>query len=314
MAEHAYRDFEQQIARIHRVLAEIDAEVTWNGHVLDPDNPERERQIDVTIRRAGYLTLIECRKRKAPQDVTWVEQLYGRRISLRANSVIGVSASGFSQGAIQKAQSLGVILRDFDSVTLEESRRWGEPSTLWIVFYEFREFTIWIDRSKFAVSGRASLLDVQGRPIIWRNVLMEVTKRYDLNTMAGHFVRLTGEMGGAFSVNAAPVSSLSYSCRMRGRKRDIQAPAVGIYSDPVAQKGAIEARVDKFTLGKSEIIKGPELASIIIDVSGIKVPDRSIFGMAGIHQPDGIRIRDFQIVGSNNVVQSNVAIEVRSMR
>jgi hypothetical protein len=314
MADHGYSDFEKQIARIHRALAEADAEVTWNDRLPDPDNSNQGRQIDVTIRRATHLTLIECRKRKAPQDVTWVEELYGRRISLHANSVIGVSASGFSQGAVQKAQSLGVILRDFDSVTLEEALRWGEPSTLWTVYYEFRDFTVWLERSIFAADGRATLSDAQGRPLIWRTLLLEIAKRYDVNAMADQFVRLEGQIAGAFLVNNVLASKLSYSCRMRGRQQEVQAPSVGIYSDPVAQEGTIEARVDRFSVGQSEVIKGPQLASIIIDLSVIKVPDRSIFGMAGVRQDGGMRVREMQIVGANSFLQCNVAIGVRPIR
>jgi hypothetical protein len=205
-------------------------------------------------------------------------------------------------------------LRDFETVTLEESRCWGKPSTLWTVFYEFREFVIWVNQSKLGVSGTINLTDVHGRPIIWRNVLMGVTKSYDLNAMEERFIRLRGEVPGAFSVNAVPISKLSFSCRIRGRKREIQAPSVGIYSDPTVEGNGVEAMIDKFGMGESEVIKGPQLASIIIDASEIKVPDRSIFGMVGVYQQDGIRVRDLQIVGSNNLLQSNVVIEVRPVR
>ena len=243
-----------------------------------------------------------------------LRNFYGRRVSLRANSVIGVSASGFSQGAVQKAESLGVILRDFDSVTPEEALRWGEPSTLWTVYYEFRDFTIWVEQSKFAVDGRITLSDAQGRPLIWRTLLLEIAKGYDLNAMAGQFVRLEGQLAGAFLMNNVLVSKLSYSCRMRARRQEIQAPSVGIYSDPVAQEGIIEARVDRFSSGESEVIKGRQLASIIIDLSVIKVPERSIFGMAGVRQDSGMRVREMQIVGANNFLRCNVAIGVRLAR
>jgi hypothetical protein len=234
MTEQEYIDFEKQIARVHRTLENLGAEVTWNDRFSDPDNPNQERQIDITIRRSDYLTLIECRKRAAPQDVTWVEELYGRRVSLRANAIIGVSASGFTKGAIQKAQSLDVILRDLNTVTVEESRCWGEPSTLWTVVYEFRDFTIWLDHS-LGTERRASLTDSQGRPIIWRTLLLEISKRYDLEKLEGQFAKFDGQITGSFAVNGRFSSALSYSCRMRGRKQEFQAPSVSIYSDPVTK-------------------------------------------------------------------------------
>lgn len=42
--------FEQRIHRIHELLAGFDAEVTWNERIVDPDQPSRRRQIDITIR------------------------------------------------------------------------------------------------------------------------------------------------------------------------------------------------------------------------------------------------------------------------
>ena len=67
--------------RIHQLLEIEGSTVTWNDHIPDPDNPSRPRQIDVSIRRDGSLTLVECRIHKDPQDVTWVEELMGRRTS-----------------------------------------------------------------------------------------------------------------------------------------------------------------------------------------------------------------------------------------
>src|SRR5258708_18015877 len=96
--------FEQQIRRIHELIAESGAEVTWNDHIGDPDNPPRTRQIDVTLRLNGALTLVEWRLHKAPQDVQWIECLIGRRLSLCAQSVIAVSSSGFTTRALSKSQ------------------------------------------------------------------------------------------------------------------------------------------------------------------------------------------------------------------
>jgi hypothetical protein len=90
--------FEQQIHRIHELLDGSGAVVTWNDHIPDPDNPSQSRQIDITIERKRKLTIVECRKHQSPQDVQWIEELIGRRTSLRANGVMAVSSSGFTAG------------------------------------------------------------------------------------------------------------------------------------------------------------------------------------------------------------------------
>jgi hypothetical protein len=114
--------FEQQVRRIYELIAESGAEVTWNDHIGDPDNSPRTRQIDVTLRRNGELTLVECRLRKAPQDVQWIECLIGRRISLGAQSVIAVSSSGFTSGALAKARQYGCRLSSISIVAAFQAK------------------------------------------------------------------------------------------------------------------------------------------------------------------------------------------------
>src|SRR5258708_18234547 len=97
--------FEQRIHRIHELLEQSGAEVTWNDRIADPDNPEQPRQIDVTIRRGQHLTLIECRIHKTTQNVKWIDELIGRRQSLAAPSVIAVSASRFTQRAQRNGEA-----------------------------------------------------------------------------------------------------------------------------------------------------------------------------------------------------------------
>src|SRR3990167_4837804 len=104
---YASKKFEKQIKRIHDLIEQPGSRVTWNDHIPDPDNPVQPRQIDITINRDNSLTIIECRIHAKKQDVKWIEELIGRRMSLKADAVIAVSASGFTEGAIKKAKAYG---------------------------------------------------------------------------------------------------------------------------------------------------------------------------------------------------------------
>jgi hypothetical protein len=101
--------FEQQIHRIHELLDGSGAEVVWNDHIPDPDNPSQPRQIDVTIRRDGKLTHVECRQHHTRQDVQWIEELIGRRTSLGADSIIAVSSSGFTSGSLKRPADIALL-------------------------------------------------------------------------------------------------------------------------------------------------------------------------------------------------------------
>lgn len=133
----ASEKFELQIKRIHDLIEQSGAEITWDDHIPDPDNPEQPRQIDVSIKRDDTLTLLECRIHKKRQDVKWVEELIGRRISLNADAIIAVSASGFSRGAVLKAKAHGVILRDFLSLTEQEVQTWGKKTKVSVTLFKY---------------------------------------------------------------------------------------------------------------------------------------------------------------------------------
>ncbi|HEY3454169.1 MAG TPA: hypothetical protein VGK64_06160 [Bryobacteraceae bacterium] len=78
---------EKQVHRIHQFLVRSHEDVTWNDHIPDPDNPKQSRQIDITIRQNGQLTLVECRLSRRRQDVKWIEELIGRRPGSHRSSV-----------------------------------------------------------------------------------------------------------------------------------------------------------------------------------------------------------------------------------
>jgi len=134
--------FEQEIHRLHELVDGSAADVTWNDHIPDPDNPQQPRQIDITIRRDGALTIVECRLHKSRQGVKWIEELIGRRSSLRAASAIAVSASGFTRGAIQKAKSFGIFLRDLKELTTRDIEQWGCLIAMRVYYYEFQNLEL----------------------------------------------------------------------------------------------------------------------------------------------------------------------------
>lgn len=129
--------FEKMVARIHSILEGSGSTVTWDDKIIDPDNEKRTRQVDATIRTGNFLTIVECRIHKNKQDVKWIEELIGRRISLNADAVLAVSSSGFTEGAILKAKKYGIVTRDFISLTEEEIRRWGKVSEIILNYVKF---------------------------------------------------------------------------------------------------------------------------------------------------------------------------------
>ena len=135
-------NFEKQIKRIHEVLVQDHGEVTWNDKIPDPDNPKQSRQIDITVRRNDEIIHIECRHHKAKQSSKWIEELIGRKISLEATIMIGVSSSGFTEGAIKKAKKYGIFLCNLSQLTENEVKSWGKKTKIKFLYYQFSNLEI----------------------------------------------------------------------------------------------------------------------------------------------------------------------------
>lgn len=308
MGETSSQALEHQIARIHRLLEAMDADVTWNDRIPDPDNPKQQRQVDISIRRGECLTLVECRAWKAPQDVTWIEELDGRRRSLNADVIIGVSSSGFTQTALLKAQRLGVILRDFDSLSPEEIRTWGELSTLTLIFYEFRDVEVTITMPiPYRESDGLKITTPTGEPIPPRPVLMAVVEQLKVNWEQQSFLEFRLAMDAANQrINGIRPVTMEIRGRVRTRKYQTEQPSVAIYGTAGDAKNLMEAQVERFPVGESQVIRGPELSSILFDLSRVKIPERCIFESPLVSSRDGLRISHVEVVGVDNILQSKV--------
>ncbi len=70
----------------------------------------------------------------------WIEELIGRRISLEADSVIAVSSSGFTSGAIKKANKYGVVLKDLITLTEDDILGWTKGINIHLLFFRYSEF------------------------------------------------------------------------------------------------------------------------------------------------------------------------------
>lgn len=136
------REFEQTISRIHKSLEKKSTKISWNKHIKDPNTPKNRRQIDIILERDGRITHIECRHHTKKQGSPWVEALYGRKVNLNVDTMIGVSSSGFTKSAINTAKKLGIILKDLKEVTALEAEEWGSKTLIIGHFIEFKDAKI----------------------------------------------------------------------------------------------------------------------------------------------------------------------------
>ncbi len=143
------RDLEQLTEIIEGILgADPSLVVTSPDYVVGQLSGSR-RECDVTIRRedepSELLLLLECRDRRRPQDLTWLEQLVSKAEDVAARRVVAVSSSGFSRPAKRYAATKGLELRTVDEVTPEALSLWTDLQTLDTYLRRFELRSVYAD-------------------------------------------------------------------------------------------------------------------------------------------------------------------------
>ncbi|WP_139247283.1 restriction endonuclease [Hyphomicrobium sp. NDB2Meth4] len=258
---------ERQIERIHRLLEAGGAKITWNDRIPDPDNPTQLRQIDVSIRRSGHVTIVECRFRKEPEDVTWIEELIGRRESLRCDAVIAVSAAGFTQGAIKKANAKGIILRTLESLSADEVKNWGRPTKVETLTYEFLECAFELEiASQPAGEARLSLND--GADVNLLDLLGMVMNRLEQEGIHSGTFETAIDLEDAVLLSGRRPSRALFLAKGTARKRELQLASVVGYSAVGASSPGSYAIVRHFDSDTIEIIDSSRELAVVLDLSG----------------------------------------------
>lgn len=297
------KSFEKQVKRIISTLEKTGANIKWNDHVRDPDNPKQKRQVDITIKNDDVLTIVECRQHGKAQSVTWVEELIGRKISLRADCVIAVSSSGFTKGAIKKADKYGIILRDLISVSSEEVSQWGKTTKIHINLYKFTDLRF----DFFFIPHRKMKVFVKD---IYKEALDKKSFLYILQEIANSLendrlktpMKLTASLdGNNDSYHCGNLLKIEVSGMAVKMKEEVVCPSCFLYGISGANISDHDALLQKFDLGKTEIVKSKEAGSIILDFSAIDFPKNTFFGSIELDMGAAVPLTIEKIIGMESL-------------
>jgi hypothetical protein len=294
------KEFEQQIAKIQFVLEGQNANVQWDAKIPDPDNPDQRRQIDVLIERDGLRTLVECRHRSSPQDVTWIEELVGRKLSLRANSVIAVSSSGFTEGAWRKAQSLGVILRDFGSLTPEEIAAWGKGTQVFLEYLRIGriELNLVVPLSVVRPVARSKEIFRTGKGDPW-------PVEFLFKEFAGQLRSFKQAKGGArlqvftkdLYVGGLKIEEIIIRGEFERMEIPLLLPTVQVYGRLEEEPLKKMVSIEKVANTNFEIFRAPDGAFLVVDLSVVEPLKNAFFQSVLLHNRDGVPVRGVGLVG-----------------
>jgi hypothetical protein len=119
-------DFEQLIAWIQKSVHKS-AKIGVNEKLKDIDTG-KQRQIDITIRLSDgpteFLGIVEVRDRSRPVGAPYIEEVSGKRRSVKADAAFLVSRSGFTKTAITKAKQLGIRALTYEEAQTANWSKW----------------------------------------------------------------------------------------------------------------------------------------------------------------------------------------------
>jgi hypothetical protein len=273
---------ERQIHRIHELLERSHDDVTWNDHIPDPDNPTQLRQIDITIRRGGKLTIIECRLSRSRQNVKWIEELIGRRQSLGAQTIIAVASAGFTTGAQRKAARYGVLLRDLRQLNDEEIASWGGQVTLILYYYQYSDVKLAVGFAPQSVPNiDPAVLNQELRSHgVLQNVFSAAAAQLDTLKLLARNDTRTFRFGvlvrpEMVDLCGEPVLEIGLEGKARLVAQPIPSPGVFGYGKPTQAATQREATVERFKLGETSIVHRDDRIAIDIDLSAVALPPLS---------------------------------------
>ncbi len=272
--------FELLVSRIYGLIEQADTEVIWNKHLPDPDDPKSQRQVDVTLKRNNILTIIECRLHQDPQDVTWVESLIGKRVSLRADAVIAVSSSGFTPLARKKAEVHGIILRDLVSLSAAEVSEWGMTTRVFVEYlvYDSANATVHLDGEN--LNGTELQRVVDWAKSSTTNMLSQITNKFvdQLNRIDSEPVDIQVFLNPPWIDSAAHVvRKVDFAAIVRRIREEHSVPLVSAYDLPNVHPLERETFVERNSQYATEVIRSGGSVAITLDFSRVRPPEKGQF-------------------------------------
>ncbi len=303
--------FEQLNERIARLVQGPGATVEWDVHIPDPDSPNETRQIDVLIRTDdGRVIAVECRHRTGSQNVMWIEELAGRKLSLGLDGMIAVSVDGFTPLAAKKAQRFGISLYDFESLSDQEIASWAGRANVEASFVQFDSLNV---RAGVHHAAEPSLSQ---HPILRfedKNGYSIVMDRLRDDVLAHPGVQRTQRLDSTgLSVDGIPLTCLD--CQYLGRAVVVSATctAVSTVGAPRSSAALRDITVQKFDHSVPEIIQRDNEAHLLVDVSKLIPPSDAILDKLTITFAQVTTVTRYELIGRRTMMTpaSKIKLEV----
>lgn len=300
-----HKQFELQIHRIIQVLEGDGAVVKWDDKIPDPHVPGHTRQIDITIRRGGWVTFVECRDHKTPQDVTWIEELYGRKNLIGANAIMAVSSSGFTSTAKIYAERFGIFLRELNKINDDEVTSWGKTSVFSFSYFSFSGLKLVIQG--WQPENDPKLTDSTGKELAIYELFHPIVERLK---------KTKWEKSKEFQIKLGPFYINGHRIEIgtlvgKVKKQDERKPLATVLEFLDSSSGKNISSVERFGDGSNEIVRSSDKNGLIVDLGSLKLPSNSIIDSVKFDMGEPTIVNGYQMIGANRYVSEKFGLEVQ---
>ena len=198
-------------------------------------------------------------------------------MSLAADTVIAVSSSGFTVGALKKAKRYGVIPRDLQRLTDAEIAAWGRQVALTLYFYQYSNLDDSLLFEFSSIDPARAKLELERHPAIQSLFAAAAKKLGEINLLADENAGRTVEFAlrlqfQGFSLCGERVVEVEFRGSAGLTSREIVSPVVLGYGEPGQGDGNREVLIELFPLGRTCITHDSNRISKLLDVSKLEMP------------------------------------------
>jgi hypothetical protein len=253
-------------------------------------------------RSDGTTIHVECRMRSGRQDVQWIEELAGRRLSLGIDGIMAVSANGFSENAHKTGRLLRVQTWDLADLGSEGVASLFEAPEIWLPV--FRNISVNVvyttpSSSKSTVKILPEPLVVKHWRLVHKRILGILIESFDYGDVSAstkhHRIDEKDEVsvdGVIYLRTTIATFDFSWEC---GRTEIYKGFRKWHTEEPTV---SADLYLSEFSGGKVESILSREKWRISIDLSDLLFPKGAVVGSA------------FEI-SNDRIQRSNVEVRLR---
>ncbi|MEP2773782.1 MAG: restriction endonuclease [Fulvivirga sp.] len=262
------KDFEILVHRIFELIKVTGATVEFDVSMPHPDGIGNNRQIDSVITLNNKTILIECRLRKCRQDIGWIDSLKGKKDILKANAIVGISASGFTKSAAKVAKHEGIQLFDLNEVTdsdILSSVLLPSMASQWIKFESLDMFFPQKGPNRSHIPS-----EIVNNQIIVKEMVQSLINE-------AHEEISLWPLHKTYTLSLrAKILSLSLKCEVKAKVQKIEQDIGRNQITLFGPYGLKDRSISIHELGENFLVDTPIKGAIIMDVSGL-VPDKNCY-------------------------------------